>query len=101
MRLINQGFLDERPVAELADVLGVGARHLSRLFVRHAGATPGEIAATYRIQKAKRLITDTSMPLAEIAFASGFGSLRRFNDAFLKLYKRSPSSFRRPRTTSS
>lgn len=99
MRLINQGFLDERPVAELASVLGVGARHLSRLFVRHAGATPGEIAATYRVQRAKRLITDTSMPLAEIAFASGFGSLRRFNDAFLKLYRRSPSSFRRPRAT--
>lgn len=100
VRLINQGFLDERSVAELADVLGVGPRHLSRLFMRHAGATPGEIAATNRVQKAKRMITDTSMPLAEVAFASGFGSLRRFNDAFLKLYKRPPSSFRRLRARS-
>lgn len=96
MRLIEEGFLDLRSVAELASVLGIGARHLSRLFMRHAGASPSEIAATRRVQRAKRLIDDTGMSLAEIAFAAGFGSIRRFNDAFRAVYKRPPSSFRRP-----
>jgi AraC family transcriptional regulator, regulatory protein of adaptative response / methylated-DNA-[protein]-cysteine methyltransferase len=49
------------------------------------------------VQEAKRLIDQTSMTLAEIAFAAGFGSVRRFNDAFAATYKRRPSSFRRPR----
>jgi AraC family transcriptional regulator of adaptative response/methylated-DNA-[protein]-cysteine methyltransferase len=94
MRLIGEGFLDEASVTELADRLGVGPRHLLRLFLRHAGATPSEIAATRRVQAAKRLIDQTAMPLAEIAFAAGFGSVRRFNDAFGATYGRSPSSLR-------
>jgi AraC family transcriptional regulator of adaptative response/methylated-DNA-[protein]-cysteine methyltransferase len=94
MRLIEQGFLNEASVAELADRLGVGPRHLLRLFVRHTGATPTEVAATRRVQKAKRLIDETEMPMSEIAFAAGFRSLRRFNDAFRATYGRPPSSFR-------
>lgn len=97
VRLINDGFLDRATVAELAATLGVGPRHLLRLFMRHAGASPSEIAATRRVQEAKRLIDQTDMRLAEIAFAAGFGSVRRFNDAFAATYKRRPSSFRRPR----
>jgi len=100
MRLIEDGFLDEGTVAELADRLGIGPRHLLRLFLRHAGATPSEIAATRRVQTAKRLIDQTSMPLFEIAFAAGFGSVRRFNDAFHATYARPPSSFRRAATVS-
>ncbi|MGB3643403.1 MAG: Ada metal-binding domain-containing protein [Mesorhizobium sp.] len=95
MRLIEDGFLDRASVADLADALGIGSRHLLRLFLRHAGASPSEIAATRRIQKAKRLIDKTDMQLSEIAFAAGFRSVRRFNDSFLITYKRSPSSFRR------
>jgi len=95
IRLIEDGFLDRRSVAELADTLGIGPRHLLRLFMRHAGASPSEIAVTKRVQKAKRLIDETDMPLAEIAFESGFKSIRRFNDCFLASYKRPPSSFRR------
>src|SRR5215469_12554546 len=94
MRLIGDGFLDEATVGELADRLGVGPRHLLRLFLRHTGATPSEIAATKRVQAAKRLIDQTAMPLSEIAFAAGFRSIRRFNDAFRATYWRSPSSFR-------
>jgi AraC-like DNA-binding protein len=75
--------------------LGIGPRHLLRLFLRHAGATPSEVAATRRVQLAKRLIDDTAMPLSAIAFAAGFGSVRRFNDAFRATYGRPPSSFRR------
>jgi AraC family transcriptional regulator of adaptative response/methylated-DNA-[protein]-cysteine methyltransferase len=99
MRMIDKGYLDRRSVVELATTLGVGPRHLLRLFLRHAGATPSEIAATKRVQKAKRLIDETTMPLAEIAFAAGFGSVRRFNDSLLSAYKRTPSSFRRARKT--
>jgi AraC family transcriptional regulator, regulatory protein of adaptative response / methylated-DNA-[protein]-cysteine methyltransferase len=95
MRLIGQGFLDRASVSDLAERLGIGPRHLLRLFLRHAGATPSEVAATRRIQAAKRLIDNTARPLAEIAFAAGFGSVRRFNDAFRATYKRPPSSFRK------
>ena len=95
MRLIDGGFLDRASVTDLADRLGIGPRHLLRLFLRHAGATPSEVAATRRIQAAKRLIDGTAMPLAEIAFAAGFGSVRRFNDAFRATYGRPPSSFRK------
>jgi AraC family transcriptional regulator of adaptative response / DNA-3-methyladenine glycosylase II len=94
MRLIDEGFLNEASVAELADRLGLGPRHLLRLFLRHTGATPSEIATTRRVQVAKLLIDQTTMPLSEIAFASGFRSVRRFNDAFRATYGRSPSSFR-------
>jgi AraC family transcriptional regulator of adaptative response / DNA-3-methyladenine glycosylase II len=97
MRMIDEGYLDRASVADLAAALGVGPRHLLRLFMRHAGAGPSEVAATRRVQRAKRLIDETAMPLAEIAFAAGFGSIRRFNDAFLATYRRPPSSFRRSR----
>jgi AraC family transcriptional regulator of adaptative response/methylated-DNA-[protein]-cysteine methyltransferase len=70
MRLIEEGFLNEASVAELADSLGVGPRHLLRLFLRHTGAPPSEIAATRRVQAAKRLLDQTTMGLSDIAFAA-------------------------------
>jgi AraC family transcriptional regulator of adaptative response/methylated-DNA-[protein]-cysteine methyltransferase len=94
MRLIEDGFLDGKTVGDLADALGVGMRHLTRLFAKHVGATPMQVAATRRVQIAKRLISDTALPLGDIAFAAGFQSIRRFNDAFHKIYKRAPSTFR-------
>ena len=95
LRLIKDGALDEGSVIELADKLGIGSRHLARLFKVHFGASPLQAAQTYRIQRAKRLLDDTKMSMAEIAFASGFGSLRRFNAVFSELYGRPPSSIRR------
>jgi len=95
MRLIEEGFLDARRVDDLADTLGIGSRHLSRLFAKHAGASPTEVAATVRVQRAKRLIDTSDLPIAEIAFAAGFRSVRRFNDVFRALYGRPPSSMRR------
>jgi AraC family transcriptional regulator of adaptative response/methylated-DNA-[protein]-cysteine methyltransferase len=97
LRLIDEGFLDRHSVAELAAKLGMGSRHLSRLFKARLGATPIEVASTRRVQRAKRLISDTDLPLGQIAFAAGFGSIRRFNDSFRKTYKRSPGSLRRAR----
>jgi len=94
MHLIEEGVLDEASVTDLADRLGIGPRHLLRLFLHHTGATPSEVAATRRVQAAKRLIDRTAMPLSEIAFAAGFHSIRRFNDAFRATYGRPPSSFR-------
>src|SRR5499433_4380662 len=95
MRLIDTGFLDRASIDALAAKLGVGPRHLLRLFMRHAGATPSEIAATRRVQRAKRLIDETALPFCAIAFAAGFGSVRRFNDACRASEARPPSSFRR------
>lgn len=95
LRLIEDGYLDENSIEELATKLGIGQRHLSRLFRKHIGATPRDVAATRRVQAAKRLISDTTMSLSDIAFAAGFRSIRRFNDAFRKTYHRPPIGFRR------
>lgn len=95
-RLIASGFLDNgRTVEDLADTLGMTARHLRRLFLRHAGASPSAVATTGRVQRAKRLLDETTMPIAGIAFAAGFSSIRRFNAAFRATYRRPPSAIRR------
>ena len=93
--LIDKGALDTGNVNDLADRLGVGARHLSRLFAKHVGASPLQTAQTLRIGRAKKLLDTTALPITEIAFQAGFGSVRRFNAAFAKLYSRSPSSVRK------
>jgi AraC family transcriptional regulator of adaptative response / DNA-3-methyladenine glycosylase II len=95
--LIDEGALDAGNVNDLADRLGVGARHLSRLFAQHIGASPLQTAQTLRIGRAKKLLDTTTLPITEVAFQAGFGSVRRFNAAFAKLYRRSPTSIRRPK----
>jgi AraC family transcriptional regulator of adaptative response / DNA-3-methyladenine glycosylase II len=95
LKLIAEGALDGGSVEALAARLGVGARHLSRLFERHVGASPVQTAKTLRVQRAKRLLNETRLPLAEIASQAGFGSVRRFNAAFAELYGRPPSAIRR------
>ena len=95
MGLITEGYLDDHRVPDLAERLGIGERHLARLFARHLGASPIQVAATARVQRAKKLLDETAMPIGEIAYAAGFGSVRRFNDVFLALYGRPPKAFRR------
>ncbi|MGH7006352.1 MAG: bifunctional transcriptional activator/DNA repair enzyme AdaA, partial [Alphaproteobacteria bacterium] len=97
LKLIHGGALDDESVDSLAARLGVGPRHLHRLFVRLVGASPIAIAQTRRLQFAKRLLDETNLPMTEIALASGFGSLRRFNDAFQKTYRRAPRELRKQR----
>ncbi len=98
LRLIERGFLDDRRTIEaLADTLGMTARHLRRLFVRHAGASPTAVVTTRRVQRAKALVDETAMPMSAIAFAAGFGSIRRFNAAFRAVYRRPPTAVRRAR----
>ena len=95
LRLIDEGILDHASVDELADKLGLGSRHLRRLFLQHVGASPISFAQTRRLQFAKRLLDETNLPITQIALASGFGSLRRFNTAFLQTYGRAPRELRK------
>ncbi|MCA3287824.1 MAG: methylphosphotriester-DNA--protein-cysteine methyltransferase family protein [Roseomonas sp.] len=95
MRLIVDGALDEANVTTLAERLGVGPRHLTRLFQKHLGASPVQIAQTTRVQRAKRLLDETDLPISDIAMQAGFGSLRRFNTVFAAVYRRPPSEVRR------
>jgi len=95
LRLIDAGALDEGSVATLAGRLGIGPRHLLRLFVRHVGASPLAVAQTRRLHFAVCLLQETRLPITEIAMAAGFGSCRRFNDAFRNAYRRAPSELRR------
>jgi AraC family transcriptional regulator of adaptative response/methylated-DNA-[protein]-cysteine methyltransferase len=98
LRLIEDGALNDNGVAALADRLGIGSRHLSRLFQKHLGASPVQVAQTSRVQRVKRLLDDTDLPMAEIAERAGFGSLRRFNTVFAQVYRRQPSDIRRARS---
>jgi AraC family transcriptional regulator of adaptative response / DNA-3-methyladenine glycosylase II len=95
LRLISGGALDNGSIEQLADRLGVTSRHLRRLFTQHLGASPLSVAHTQRLHFAKRLIDQTNLPMSHIALASGFGSVRRFNDAFRKTYQRTPRELRR------
>ena len=95
LKLIEGGVLDDADVDKLAGRLGIGARHLSRLFQRHVGASPVQTAKTFRLQRAKRLLDGTELQITEIACRAGFKNLRRFNAAFVDLYKQPPSNLRR------
>jgi AraC family transcriptional regulator of adaptative response / DNA-3-methyladenine glycosylase II len=95
LRLIEEGALDEASVSELAARLGIGERHLRRLFVQHVGAAPLAVAQTRRLHFAKRLIDETNLSMTEVALASGYGSVRRFNAAFRSTYGRAPTELRR------
>ena len=92
---IAAGALNGRSVGELANDLGVSERHLRRALEREVGVTPIELALTHRLLLAKRLLADTCLPVTQIAFASGFQSLRRFNAVFRERYRMSPGDLRR------
>jgi AraC family transcriptional regulator, regulatory protein of adaptative response / DNA-3-methyladenine glycosylase II len=97
LALIADGALDgdEANVENLSQRLGVGERQLRRLFMKHLGASPVTVAQTRRVLFAKQLIHETRMPMAEIALAAGFGSVRRFNEVFRRLFDRPPGALRR------
>lgn len=95
LRMIAGGALDTGSVEEMAERLGIGARHLGRLFQRHLHASPIQVAQTIRVQRAKRLLDETELSMAEIAIRAGFGSLRRFNTVFAEVYRRPPTEIRR------
>jgi AraC family transcriptional regulator of adaptative response / DNA-3-methyladenine glycosylase II len=94
LRLITEGVLQAENVAGLAEHLGVSARHLNRLFRIHLGASPITVARAWRLHFAKQLISDTDLPMFRVALASGFRSVRRFNDSIRGLYGKTPSELR-------
>jgi AraC family transcriptional regulator of adaptative response / DNA-3-methyladenine glycosylase II len=94
VRLIADGYVDEHGVDGLARRLAVTERHLRRLLVAELGAGPLALARSTRMQTARRLLAETAMPITEIAFASGFSSVRQFNATFLEAYGKPPSSLR-------
>lgn len=100
VRLIDQGALENGSIADLADRLGVGDRHLRRIFRDHTGVTPQEHAKARRLLRARQLIVDSNLTMTEIADIAGFGSLRRFNDAMKQAYGQAPTAFRRGIKTS-
>jgi len=93
--LIEGGVLDDEGMAGLAARVGVSDRHLRRLFETEFGVSPIAYAQTHRLLLAKQLLTDSSLPVTEIAHASGFASVRRFNALFASRYRMSPSRLRR------
>src|SRR5271163_849881 len=97
LALIKDGALDGTgsTVEKLAERLGLGERQLRRLFLQHLGASPITVAQTRRVLFAKHLIHETRMPMTEVALAAGFGSVRRFNEIFRKLFHRPPNALRR------
>ena len=86
---------DAPSVADIAARLGVSDRHLRRIFFAEHGVTPLQYLQTRRLLLAKQLLTDTRMPVAQIALSSGFRSLRRFNAAFVDGYRMNPTRLRR------
>jgi AraC family transcriptional regulator, regulatory protein of adaptative response / DNA-3-methyladenine glycosylase II len=95
-RRIASGALNGRTVADLARELGVSERHLRRALERELGVSPLDLAQTHRLLLAKRLLADTTLTVTQVAYASGFQSLRRFNTAFREAYRMPPSAVRRP-----
>jgi AraC family transcriptional regulator of adaptative response / DNA-3-methyladenine glycosylase II len=92
---IAAGALNGKGVPHLARELGVSERHLRRALEREVGVSPLELAQTHRLLLAKRLLADTALPVTQVAYASGFQSLRRFNALFRERYRLTPSQVRR------
>jgi AraC family transcriptional regulator of adaptative response / DNA-3-methyladenine glycosylase II len=97
LALIADGALDEGSVEQLAHQVGLGGRQLRRVFLAETGATPIAVHGTRRLLLAKQLLTETALPVTQVALASGFRSLRRFNAAFLAGCGMPPGAIRRQR----
>lgn len=98
MRLISAGYLNSHSVKELSEKLFLSDRQLRRLFDKHIGASPQQVAQTQRLHFAKKLISDTQLSMSEIAFSAGYKSVRRFNDAVQKVYQRAPKTLRKSKS---
>jgi AraC family transcriptional regulator of adaptative response / DNA-3-methyladenine glycosylase II len=94
VKQIEAGSLQEQSVSDLACSLGVSDRHLRRVLLENLGVTPVRLAQTHKLLLAKQLLTDTTLPIIDVAFASGFTSLRRFNSLFRERYSFAPKTLR-------
>jgi AraC family transcriptional regulator of adaptative response / DNA-3-methyladenine glycosylase II len=95
LKLIDEGVLAEQPLSALAERVHLGERQLRRLFVERLGAPPSGVHGTRRLLFAKQLLTETALPITEVALAAGFGSLRRFNTTFREAYRMAPRDLRK------
>ncbi|MDH6366600.1 MULTISPECIES: AlkA N-terminal domain-containing protein [unclassified Breznakia] len=95
LQLIDDGYVEEHSMSELAQTLKVSDRHLRRIFQEELHISPKNYIDTARLLLAKNLLTDTSLRIVDVAYAAGFKSLRRFNDTFKVQYRMSPSHFRK------
>ncbi|MGH6933268.1 MAG: DNA-3-methyladenine glycosylase 2 family protein [Dongiaceae bacterium] len=93
--IADGGLCDERRLEDLAGHVGVGPRHLRRLFGDHVGASPIQVANAHKVALAKTLLADSDLSITDVAFAAGFNSIRRFNDVFKTMFDRPPSALRR------
>jgi AraC family transcriptional regulator, regulatory protein of adaptative response / DNA-3-methyladenine glycosylase II len=100
LRLIAEGTLDSGNIEDLASWVGLGSRHLRRLFVEHLGASPVRIAITRRVHFARNLIEETDLPITELAACAGFRSIRQFNHSMRATTGESPTELRRLRSIS-
>ncbi|UFS70636.1 helix-turn-helix domain-containing protein [Geomonas sp. RF6] len=94
-RIIETECLADQKIVDLAEMLGITDRHLRRIFLSEYGVSPVQFLQTRRLLLAKSLLTDTSLPVTEVAMTAGFGSIRRFNDLFQKRYRLAPSRLRK------
>jgi AraC family transcriptional regulator of adaptative response / DNA-3-methyladenine glycosylase II len=99
LRQIEAGVADDAPLGALAARLGVGERHLRRLFSEHLGASPVVVARTRRVHFARRLLDDTPLRMSDVALAAGFSSVRRFNEAMRAAFGVPPTELRRAAAT--
>ncbi|HQA79023.1 MAG TPA: Ada metal-binding domain-containing protein [Propionicimonas sp.] len=97
MRLVADGVVEREGVGGLARRLGYTSRHLNRVLLAELGAGPLALARAHRAQTARQLLVGTDLSMADIAFASGFGSIRQFNDTIVEVYDRTPSQVRAAR----
>ncbi len=94
LELIAQGALNNGSVSDLALRLGIGERYLRKLFERELGVSPQALALNQRLLFAKKLLAETTLSITDVAFAAGFGSLRRFNSAIQAQFRLAPSALR-------
>src|SRR5260370_29559780 len=95
LRLISESPLEDGGVNALGSRLGIGSRHLRRLFLQHLGAPPITVVQTRRLHFVKKLIDETTLPMSHVALAAGFGSVRRFNATIRRVYNRTPTQLRK------
>jgi AraC family transcriptional regulator of adaptative response / DNA-3-methyladenine glycosylase II len=95
LQLIQQGALNTGTLAQLAERLGIGERYLRKLFQRELGVSPRAIALNQRLLFSRKLLAETGMTVTDIAFAAGFGSVRRFNSAIRSQFRQTPGDLRR------
>jgi AraC family transcriptional regulator of adaptative response / DNA-3-methyladenine glycosylase II len=94
LRLVEQGALNGGSVEQLAGRLGVGERHLRRLFLKHLGMPPLAVARGRRVLRARKLIEETTLPMAQVALSAGFRSVRSFNSSLRREFGKTPSELR-------